>query len=92
MKGLTGQRLSLERRETALCRITLRVVDHRQVRPTKQRKLARVVAVTSYDQRLRYFPRFVLRLCRPCEINSLSYNSWCHFEIVTVQTPHGGWR
>ena len=70
MKGLTGQRLSLKRRETALCCITLHVVDRRRVRPTKQRKLTRVVAVTSYDQRLHFFPRFVLRLCRPCEINS----------------------
>ena len=29
-----------------------------------------MVAVTSYDQRFRYFLRFVLRLCRPCEVNS----------------------
>ena len=42
----------------------------RRVRPTKQRKLTRVVAVTTYEQRFRYFPRFALRLCRPCEINS----------------------
>ena len=77
MKGLTVQRLSLKRRETALRRITLCVVNRRCVRPTKQRKLTRVVAVTSYDQRLCYFQRFVLRLCRPCEINSETNMAGC---------------